>query len=465
MGYLGDFGYGATIYVPFNTYDANGASVTLTGLAVTDIEIYKNGSATQRASDNGYTLLDTDGIDFDGITGIHGFSIDTSDNSTAGFFGPGNDYMVVVASVTVDTRTVNFVKSFSIENRHTAKLLLRTTIATLANQTSFTLTAGSADDDAYNGCEILIQDAASTVQKAVGVVLDYTGSTKTVTLLADPAVFTMAATDYVAIYADRSLKPTVPNRTLVVDTAGLADANVVKLGPTGSGTAQTARDIGASVLLSSGTGTGQVKLASGYVAPNWGDVGNPTTTLNLSGTTVKTATDVETDTQDIQSRLPAALTGGGNMKADALALSGDTTAADNAESFFDGTGYAGTNNVIPTVTTLTGHTAQTGDSFARIGATGSGLTTLATQASVNTIDDFLDTEIAGIKAKTDLIPGTIDGKTYSELVTLIAAALLGKASGLATTTAVYRAVDDSKDRVTATVDSSGNRSAVTLDAA
>ena len=34
-------------------------------------------------------------------------------------------------------------------------------------------------------------------------------------------------------------------------------------------------------------------------------------------------------------------------------ISGDTTAADNAESFFDGTGYAGTNNVIPTVTTLT----------------------------------------------------------------------------------------------------------------
>jgi len=32
-------------------------------------------------------------------------------------------------------------------------------------------------------------------------------------------------------------------------------------------------------------------------------------------------------------------------------LSGDATAADNAESFFDGTGYAGTNNVIPIVTT------------------------------------------------------------------------------------------------------------------
>jgi hypothetical protein len=34
-------------------------------------------------------------------------------------------------------------------------------------------------------------------------------------------------------------------------------------------------------------------------------------------------------------------------------ISGDSTAADNAESFFDGTGYAGTNNVIPLVTTTT----------------------------------------------------------------------------------------------------------------
>lgn len=61
----------------------------------------------------------------------------------------------------------------------------------------------------------------------------------------------------------------------------------------------------------------------------------------------------QADIDDIQARLPAALTAGGNIKADALALSGDTVAADNAESFFDGTGYAGTGNTIPTVTTLT----------------------------------------------------------------------------------------------------------------
>lgn len=50
--------------------------------------------------------------------------------------------------------------------------------------------------------------------------------------------------------------------------------------------------------------------AGGEAGVDWANVGSPTTTLGLSGTTVKTATDVETDTQDIQARLPAALVSG-----------------------------------------------------------------------------------------------------------------------------------------------------------
>jgi hypothetical protein len=106
---FGDVPAGDTLPVPFASYDSNGASVTLTGLVVTDIEIYKDGSVTQRASDAGYTLLDTDGIDFDGVTGIHGFSIDLSDNTDAGFYAVGSRYFVVVSAVTIDAQTVNFI--------------------------------------------------------------------------------------------------------------------------------------------------------------------------------------------------------------------------------------------------------------------------------------------------------------------------------------------------------------------
>lgn len=101
---------GDVLPVMFTSYDGGtGASITLTGLAVTDIEIYKDGGVTQRASDAGYTLLDTDGIDFDAITGIHGFSIDTGDNTDAGFYTVGAWFTVVVSAVTIDAQTVNFI--------------------------------------------------------------------------------------------------------------------------------------------------------------------------------------------------------------------------------------------------------------------------------------------------------------------------------------------------------------------
>lgn len=106
----GNIPLGTVIPFPFAAFDGGtGASLTMSGIAVTDIECYKGTSMTQRSSDAGYALMDTDGIDLDGTTGIHGFSIDTGDNTDAGFFVAGSLYWVVVASVTIDGQTVNFV--------------------------------------------------------------------------------------------------------------------------------------------------------------------------------------------------------------------------------------------------------------------------------------------------------------------------------------------------------------------
>jgi len=62
--------------------------------------------------------------------------------------------------------------------------------------------------------------------------------------------------------------------------------------------------------------------AGGEAGLDWANIGGPTTAQGLSGTTIKTATDVETDTADIQARIPAALTADGNMKADTLRIGG-----------------------------------------------------------------------------------------------------------------------------------------------
>lgn len=70
--------------------------------------------------------------------------------------------------------------------------------------------------------------------------------------------------------------------------------------------------------------------ATGEAGIDWANIGGPTTTVNLSGTTVKTATDVEADTQDIQSRLPAALSGDGFIKADMKSIDDELTNGNNA---------------------------------------------------------------------------------------------------------------------------------------
>lgn len=75
---------------------------TMTGFATSDIKIYKNGSVTQRTSTAGFVLLDTDGTDFDGVTNLHGFSIDLADNTDAGFYSVGSIYTIVIDSVLVD---------------------------------------------------------------------------------------------------------------------------------------------------------------------------------------------------------------------------------------------------------------------------------------------------------------------------------------------------------------------------
>lgn len=85
-------------------------------------------------------------------------------------------------------------------------LLQTTTIATLATQTSFTLTDGSSDDDAYTSMVAVFTDAVTNEQKSAVAIDDYVGSTKTVTLLNAPA-FVIAPGDTVSIIADISLKP------------------------------------------------------------------------------------------------------------------------------------------------------------------------------------------------------------------------------------------------------------------
>ncbi len=86
-----------------------------------------------------------------------------------------------------------------------------------------------------------------------------------------------------------------------------------------------------------------------------------------------------------------------------------------------------------------------------------------TNAELATALDPLPTAAENAAALMDLSNGIETSITPRQAMRLMLAAMAGKVSGAGTTTVVIRNVGDSKDRITATVDADGNRSAVTTD--
>jgi hypothetical protein len=117
MNYLGDFNTGATVRFHFTTHTAGGALVApSSAFAAADFRIYKDGSATERASTAGVTVTSP----FDSVTGRHLVEINLADNTTAGFYSAGSDYRVEINSAkTVDgvVQSGVVIGTFSILNR------------------------------------------------------------------------------------------------------------------------------------------------------------------------------------------------------------------------------------------------------------------------------------------------------------------------------------------------------------
>ena len=258
-------------------------------------------------------------------------------------------------------------------------------------------------------------------------VLHFSGksSTSGVKVLGAPAVvYTMPTTGV--------LSPATLGRTVVVDASGLVDANTVKIGPSGSGTAQTAKDVG-SINLSSG------KVLIQGTIDQFDDFVDAAGKVLLQGTQTFNVT--------------------GNITGN---LSGSVGSVSGAVGSVTGAVGSVTGNVGGNVTGSVGSVAAGGiasTSFAAgaidasaIAADAIGSSELAASAANEIADAILDRATA------------IEGYTPRQAFRLILSALAAKLSGAATTTVTIRDITDTKDRITATVDSNGNRTAVTLDA-
>lgn len=264
--YQGDIRLGDTLYFHFSTRQfSSGGPFLLAGSPV--ISAYPQDSTTQLTA--GITLTTS----FDSLPGLNSVKVvATSGNG----YATATNYTLVITTGTVDSVSVvgEVIGSFSIEARSAV-------MPTVAARTLDISATGEAGLDWANigSPTTTVNLSGTTVKTATDI------ATAIVTLQADtddiqtrlPAALVSGRMDSsVGAYASGQapLQPTTAGRTLDVTTTGEAGID-------------------------------------------WSNIGAPTTTVNLSGTTIKTATDIasaivtlQADTDDIQTRLPATLVSG-----------------------------------------------------------------------------------------------------------------------------------------------------------
>lgn len=385
MMYLGDFPVGGKVEFDWNTNAVAGESITRGTNG--SIRVYKGSSATERSSSNGITDIE----DFDGLTGVHHCTIDLSDNTDAGFYAAGNEYQVVLVGAEIDGKTVNAVLAhFAIERAGGVLAMLkngsyglaaleaalaaidsaiddvpglvwdedptdhdapetfgewyqskRRDTAQAGGASTITLDSGaSSTDDFYINDVIYIVSGTGAGQARI--ITDYDGTSKQATV----------NTPWAIQPDNSSVFQIVPDGSSGASSGGgggdcpsasdIADA-VWDEALSGHGSAGTAgkvvADIAAavaSVISDLATMDGKIDTIDSVVDAILVDTGTdiPSTLSTIAGyvdteiaSIISKLGDIETDTQDIQGRLPAALTANGHMKADILAIDGATGAA------------------------------------------------------------------------------------------------------------------------------------------
>lgn len=173
--------------------------------------------------------------------------------------------------------------------------------------------------------------------------------------------------------------------------------------------------------------------ATGEVGIDWANIGGPTTSQTLSGTTVGTVTSLAAGA------VTAAAIATGAVDADALAAD---AVAELADGVWD--------------EARAGHVAA--------GSFGEGVATVVGGVTVDTNNDKTGYRLSATGVD-DVLEEVVEGtSTLRQYLRLMASALFAKLSGAATTTITIRDVGDTKNRIVATVDANGNRSAFsTLD--
>ena len=405
MAHLGDFDTSTVVYGKFTTYrPSTGATHTLAGTPA--LSVYKDNSTTQ--STTGVTLT----ADFDSVTGLNHFAIDTSADGT--FYSAGSFFDIVITTGTVDSVSVtgSVVGSFTLRKNSALK-------PTTAARTLDVSAGGEAGIDWANigspttaqnlsGTNIDTDQVVASVSGAVGSVTgNVGGSVASIATggISEASFATTAGSFYPLGYLDQGTAQSATATTLVLRAAaGFADDEL----------------IGATIVITGGSaGVGQARTITDYVGATdtatvdtWTTTPTGTITYKIAATaagaggSAPTAAQIADAVWDEAQADHVAAGSFGEVATEVAAILVDTGTTldgkiDTIDNFLDTEMAA----VLAAVDTEVASIKAVTDLLPDAGA----LTSLATQASVNTIDDFLDTEIAAIKAKTDSLTFTTAG--------------------------------------------------------
>ncbi len=447
---LGDLTEDQTVDFKFSTVDTDNAPITLAGSPV--VKVYK-GNADGTEVSTGVTLI----VDFDSTTGMHHVRIVTTD----AFYAVANDYQVVITAGTVDGISVvgTVLACFSIENRFMEAdmtKILGTTLddgygtaptfdPTIAKNMSifFGSVSNNASASAYvseaagiktktdylpsatagaaGGVLIAGSNAATTVNITGNLTGNVTGSVGSVTGVVtadmtkilgttldndygtsptfDPTIAKNMSIFFGSVLNDSSpsayvndLADIVIRANRIPNVAAGAAGGLFIAGSNAATTVNITGNLTGNVSGSVGSVTGAVGSVAGHT-PQSGDsfaiVNSGTHGLPALKTLIDAVDDlVDSEVGAIKTKtdyLPSATAG----TAGGLFLSGTNTT----------TTVNFTGNLSGSVGSVSGHTPQTGDAYAIVASGTHGNSALKTL--IDTIDNFLDTEITGILEATD----------------------------------------------------------------
>lgn len=462
MSYQGDIRLGQTIEWTFTTRRfSTGVPFTLAGTP--SLEVYETGNSTPNTA--GITLT----VDYSGVTGLNHVSIVASSGNS---YATANDFSVVIAAGTVDGVSVvgETVGSFSIENRSAV-------MPTTAGRTLDVTATGAAGVDWGNvENQTTAVNLSSTTVNLVNTLTTYTGNTPQtgdsyarigatgsgLTSLAPSATALSTATwtgtlaTNLGTLASHDPGATLASQTNITAGTITTVTNLTNAPTSGDFTAVMKTSIGTAVAASAvasvtgnvgGNVTGSVGSVVGAVGSVTGNVGGNVTGSvgsvvgDVGGLAAGAITDVEDAVWDavlanhlgagtagfiVGTNLDATVSSRGTSTLTQTQVTGGAYALDNASFAFNAAldfttaqkaATLARVTLTDTVTTYTGNTPQTGDSFARIGATGSGLTSLAPSATALSTVQWTNSLATNLGTTNATVSTNLDATITSRMAT------------------------------------------------